>query len=219
MSLTPSNSNVKLWLELSEGSGTTANDSSGEGNNGTISGAVYDKVVNGGYTLNFDGTDDYVDCGDNLEFTNGETITISVWINPDNISNGEEVVAKKYNYGFGMWDTGRLTFAFYPSSGDQIYATAQNIIIASEWQHIVVTYTFGTGSSCKLYRNGVEISGTWKYGTGNVSPPSNNNHLMISPNSGYLGSFFPGQIRQPIILNTTLTASQVKKLYQDTYIN
>jgi len=43
--------NLKLYLPFSEGTGTTAYDYSGEGNNGTISGAVYKKVQDGGYAL------------------------------------------------------------------------------------------------------------------------------------------------------------------------
>ena len=45
-------SNIVLNLPFSEGSGSTAKDYSGEGNDGTISDATYVKVPDGGYALN-----------------------------------------------------------------------------------------------------------------------------------------------------------------------
>ena len=49
--LSPNQDNVKLYLPFSEGSGSTAYDYSGEGNNGTITGATYVKVQDGDYAL------------------------------------------------------------------------------------------------------------------------------------------------------------------------
>lgn len=43
--IVPANTNLKAWYKLDEGSGTTADDSSGNSNTGTISNATYSSSV------------------------------------------------------------------------------------------------------------------------------------------------------------------------------
>ncbi|MEM4973397.1 MAG: LamG-like jellyroll fold domain-containing protein, partial [Candidatus Hadarchaeales archaeon] len=71
---------VGEWL-LNEGSGTTARDSSGNGNNMTISGATWTSGKFGN-ALNFDGVDDYAITPDLRSLFNDESVTISVWFYP-----------------------------------------------------------------------------------------------------------------------------------------
>ena len=52
------------WWKLNEGAGGAANDSSGYGNNGTLVGGPIWAAGQIGGGLEFDGTDDHVDCGD-----------------------------------------------------------------------------------------------------------------------------------------------------------
>jgi len=51
MILSPNDTNCKLYLPFSEGSGTTAKDYSSGSNDGTISGATYTKIQDGSYAL------------------------------------------------------------------------------------------------------------------------------------------------------------------------
>ncbi|MFA5638829.1 MAG: prepilin-type N-terminal cleavage/methylation domain-containing protein [Anaerovoracaceae bacterium] len=85
---------IGRW-SFNEGTGTVAYDSSGYGNNGVLknfnfsdsSGWSNDTPSPGGYSLKFDGSNDYVDCGN---VGNYQEITLSAWIKPtDNgTSNG-----------------------------------------------------------------------------------------------------------------------------------
>ena len=70
---------VAYW-PLDEGGGTTTADASGNGNDGTLNLPGWDSGKFGG-ALNFDGVDDYVDCGNPsiLDFGTGD-FTISAWI-------------------------------------------------------------------------------------------------------------------------------------------
>lgn len=63
---------VACW-NFDEGSGEVAHDQSGNKNDGKIYGAAYVKRGEG-YALEFDGEDDYVDCGNNesLNFLTGD---------------------------------------------------------------------------------------------------------------------------------------------------
>jgi len=65
------------WYPMTIGSGTTLKDYKGS-NDGTISGAVWEKEKTGQYSLDFDGSNDYVAIGD----TGEESVnSICFWIN------------------------------------------------------------------------------------------------------------------------------------------
>ena len=70
---------VGYW-NFDQGSGTIAYDSSGYNNHGTIYGASWTSgKVNG--ALNFDGLNDYVDCGNNETLDPTQGATIEAWVN------------------------------------------------------------------------------------------------------------------------------------------
>ncbi len=80
---------VGYW-KFDEGSGTTATDSSGNGNTGTIYGATW---VDGksGKALSFDGNDDYV-VSTTVNFSTGSADrTISFWVKSSNMAVGNKV--------------------------------------------------------------------------------------------------------------------------------
>jgi len=205
MSLTPSNENVKLWLELSEGSGTTANDSSGEGNNGTISGASWVKIPNGGYALNFDGVDDYVSF-DNIVST---PFSISLWVNPDSGTGVfRSVFETGTNYGLIVYTDRLLTYSSQGGSYIEYISSSEWSNYQNTWIHVVVVFD---GTTEYGYINGnLKVSG--------ARTISSYSYLKLGVGA-WNDKYLDGKIRKPIILNTALTASQVKKLYQDLYIS
>lgn len=84
---------VGVW-SFDEGSGTVVKDSSGYGNNGTLAGTTLPSfvadtphyVVGTGaerYALSFNGTDNYVDCGNNATLQIADVITLEAWIKLD----------------------------------------------------------------------------------------------------------------------------------------
>jgi hypothetical protein len=84
-----------LW-RFDEEVGTTASDSSGNGNNGMLkpTGSEPTWVIGSklGNALSFDGTDDYVDCNNNVgNFYLLDPFTIEAWINSA-LDNSDEVI-------------------------------------------------------------------------------------------------------------------------------
>jgi hypothetical protein len=69
---------VAEW-HLDEGSGPTAVDTSGNGNDGTIYGASWTDGKRG-KGLSFDGTDDYIDCGQGSSLKITGAITVEAWV-------------------------------------------------------------------------------------------------------------------------------------------
>ena len=76
---------VGNWLFYYLKGGNHLHDFSGEGNHGTINGASW-KDGRYGWALEFDGVDDYVDCGDNTGEGEG-AITLSAWVKADSITS------------------------------------------------------------------------------------------------------------------------------------
>lgn len=83
-----------MWL-FNEGNGNTAEDSSGNGNDGKIHGA---KWVDGkfGKALEFDGTDDWVEVAhsNTLGFTKGTSFTITVHFKGTKVVRNNSVMAR-----------------------------------------------------------------------------------------------------------------------------
>ena len=70
-----------MWL-FDEGSGDTADDSSGNGNDGEIFEAEWD-VGRFGKALKFDGVSSYVNCGMDTSLDITDNLTIVAWIKED----------------------------------------------------------------------------------------------------------------------------------------
>jgi hypothetical protein len=180
----------KLWL-----SPTVANnvnpfdDQSGQGNNGTAQGGlstIADTGAGGAYAYDFDGTNDYIDCGDILDGTIGgqdTAVTYSSWMRLDSYSNN--------NNGFGTcwmgkcdaWSSGGFVLnsisgviAFYRhpylSNGSTYLGTdsATSQVPLSTWKHLAVTYSGCETTGCtSIYVDGVAVSiteGINGYGSG-----------------------------------------------------
>jgi len=63
------------------GKGTTLHDRSGCGNDGTIHGASW-AASGDGFALEFDGVDDYVDCGVSPSFAPAKAVSVEAWVYP-----------------------------------------------------------------------------------------------------------------------------------------
>jgi len=71
------------WWRLDETSGTTANDSSGNGNHGTLHGNPQWGPGMIGGALELDGNVDFVECGTSDIFNITEQVTLAAWVKPD----------------------------------------------------------------------------------------------------------------------------------------
>ena len=190
------------------GSGTTWTDLSGEGNNGTISGATYSSSDNGYF--DFDGTNDDVNIGNVL---NQYPITISAWAKTSSTAAGANIVNK---YTAGSANGYRLSFSSEGIGGYYFrdmnnrtnnYDTEYGTVSLNTWYHAVMTVD---SSGIKFYLNASLVgSNGW---TGTAQAPTTTTPLRIGfypYNSG--GFYYDGQISQVSIYNKALTASEVQQ--------
>lgn len=221
------------WWKFDEGTGTTAADSSGNSNTGTLVNSPswtapsnsQIKYANP-YCLTFNGSNNYVSVANNstLNFTTSTTISISLWAYCTNIATTNTMVIKGRtlsvetpNYAFRI-DASKVNF-FYRDSGNTVWQiwTSTNNVSQNSWNHLVVIFTFGVGSSINVFFNGVLQSGSWTSGTGNVTPFVNSEPLWIGADKPIGAStpteIFNGSIDDVRIYNRALGADEVKALY------
>src|SRR3989344_3670008 len=221
---------VGMWtFDGNDMSGNTAIDRSGNGNNGTLTNGPKKVIGKIGQALNFDGVDDYIfvnDPGDSsvLDFDTSSTITMSAWIRKSSLTSYPLIVTKgrsngSYtNYairsGDGTGSERKFSF-FYRNSANtawHVYDTVSNVFEVGNWYHVAVSYTFGTGSSIKMYINGVEMPGGWVAGTGNDAPLVGNFQLWIGDDNA--NSEFHGLIDEVRVYNRALTPAEIRQLYK-----
>jgi len=124
--------NPVAWWKLDD-SGTTASDSSGNGNTGVL---TYDPAWTTGKiggALHFDGEDDYVDfgTGSNLDIS-GDEITISMWAKADVIGAQKHTASRFPCYYIDLLANG--TYSFRLGFADLDGTTA---VSAGTWHHVV----------------------------------------------------------------------------------
>jgi hypothetical protein len=173
------------------------------------------------YSLSFNGTSDYVSCGNQAAVQIGGTaITVEAWIKPVAFGSGywsNNIVDKTYYAGVGMQNygyvlrcggTGQLDFAIGNStSGWFDSPSANSALTTGSWQHVAATYD---GTNIKLYINGTLVkttAQTHSISANTITP------LAIGdadPASVGTGRFFNGNIDEVRIWSTTRTQAQIE---------
>jgi len=176
-------------------------------NTGTIYGTA---SRNGllGYSMDFDGTDDYVTFGDTstLAFMHLTAVfTVSAWIKLDDYTKaGTQTLlataSSSAHNGFALYyDTNndRMEWQYYNGSSATTGNSTVNSMANNEWNHIMYV---GDGTTIDFYLNGVYMSSGQALPTLSVSATS-----TTIPNLGRYQSsgYFGGQIADFEIYNDT----------------
>lgn len=198
---------VGIWL-FNEGKGEEAKDSSGNGNDGNLTGNP--KWVNGkfGKALEFDGVDDYVDVGAG-KFDTISDGTIALWFNHGGTGGVNRVIFGHSKDGsnrspiFVSDSTQKIAFEIIMGGvNHDIYS--DKTVAAGTWYYMAVT--FGT-DGMKMYVDGVQQADkdpiTWGYDDIGTSAEN-----MIGRHLG--GHHFPGIIDEVAIFNVALKEGDIQ---------
>ena len=194
-----------------EGTGneqTNATDYSGYNNNGTVLGAEFNRTggkVGGAYQ--FDGSDDYINCGTNDVFNVGTGgHTFEAWAYPTEMQTDEYHyitaignTASGKQSGIGFRNNGIFHSAY---SAPIIYST-YTIPSLETWYHIVVVHNSGTDY---LY-----VNGDFKESQ-NIVINTNAGKCSVGSHIGYT-SYFNGTLDEVRIYNHSLTSDQIYQNY------
>jgi len=186
------------------GTGTTWTDLVG-GNNGTLTNGPTFDAENGG-SIVFDGSNDYVNCGQNFSITSNNSFSLSVWVSPSSTGSWQGILQRGRNAGdwYGIWQNGsKFIFGI---SGSNL-SSSLNLSVGLIYNVTVTQNTSGR----KLYINGVLDTSTSVYYSG--SDPS----APLTVGSAYYGSeYFNGKIFVALVYNRTLTADEIRQNYLST---
>mgnify|MGYP000548297286 CR=1 FL=1 len=200
-----------LYIPMDRVTDSTVKDYSIYGNDGTIYGATWTKE---GYIrgcLDFDGVDDYLNCGGDHSLDCTNAITISEWLYarsfthegggdfPTSICKGNDYYRVFFNqYG---------TITFRLNNGSYVTATGEEID-TNKWYHIVTTWD---GNLMKIYANGIDVTDDIY----TISPPLQKGlNLIIGDVDITYNRKWNGLIDEVKIYAKALTESEVRAMYE-----
>ena len=200
------------------GIGITWTDLSRSGNSSELKGPTFNSG-NGG-SIVFDGTNDYVEIQNQIQFDQTDPFTLSSWVKSSNginelIINNENIVYTGYRLNINV--NANIEIGLRNSISDDIAIETLNRIYANTWYHIVGTYD-GTRnvSGMKIYINGVEEDTNTISNTLTSSTLSNQQTLLgirrLSPPSDPLR----GNIANVQIYNRALSTIEITQNYNAT---
>ena len=206
---------VGCWL-MNEGSGAKVLDLSGNGNTGSLVADTHFVPGKFGSALDFDGTGDYVDCGNksSLKFGATTNFTIEAWVKSSS-ANGTVVGCVDGGSTLGYivrFLNGRIYIWLDDDVANPYGYLGTATFDDGIWHHLVVTF-YRDGLAIG-YKDGIQI------GTLNISAVGNIDHAVSTKIGAYAIApyvLFTGQIDHVTIYNRALSAQEVRQLYIDPF--
>ena len=220
----PSSLARDLLLEYSytEQASETVKDSSGNGLHGTIKGAQWECDESVGGTLKLDGTDDWIDCGNDARLHLTKEVTLEVMV----LAGGHMIAKSNIHYSSGnynLWVTEdlRLSFGYWDQVGHSKAYYSSDALSQGQWHHLVATYRFRS-HDLQLYVDGRPVAGAWDSQPTGPTPQTSRNKLGIGAavvamsahgdRAGDTRSHFRGSIALVRVFKRALSPSEVRLL-------
>ncbi len=198
---------------FSEGSGLFLGDHSRYRNHGTIHGATWSTDRKPG-CLDFDGDNDYVDCGKAASLDITTAITLEAWIYPHTVGNNriihkglatpDEIYCMLFRAPPYLWfrltDSGGTEHNLFPT--DKTFAL-------NTWHHIMMTYD---GNKMRIFANG-ELS---TEGSEDIFTIGTSTNILNIGRHGNSSEYFNGLIAGVRVLGIARSASGAKARYNAT---
>lgn len=228
----PSFSNLKWVWELSEGTSTTAYDLIG-GNNGTLTnGPTWSKDIPwdgssvkqaNNYSVDFDGTNDYITISDHDDFSFGDStsdspFSISTWVNADNWVKFRILCKVKASaereFIFTSNGNSHPYLYLYDLDGNNIIGRGYGTILnTGQWYHILATYDgSSTATGIKVFVDGVQVDDT-SYNLGTYVAMHNTTSDLEIGGHTLVPDYANGHIKEVAIWDKTLSPNEISSIY------
>jgi uncharacterized protein (TIGR02145 family) len=214
-----SNSNLTNGLVAYYPFNGNANDASGNGNNGTVNGAILsnDRFGNTNSAYNFNGTTDIINCGHNSSLQLTNSLTISTWFRSNGSSiNGEYLISKtttpgNYEYCIAVVDLQSVSQLLAAVGGTNFVEAGIGINpTINIWHHVAATFNFP--GYLIIYYDGTYVDSTVT--TGAILPTAQDLVIgCIRPSGEPTIRYFTGDIDDIRIYNRALTDCEISQLY------
>ncbi len=199
---------LAAYWNFDEGSGNTAFDSTGNGNDGTFVGDPQWVAGQFGGALEFDG-DDYVNCGNGPSLQIQDEITMAFWFQVEAFQNTwEGFLAKgddsyRASRGGGTGNATHMGISGTSVGGGNGWFNGTVIVTGGDWHHFAGTYD---GTAGRIYIDGVlDVESP---GTGQINISSYD--LYIGENAQQTGRFFHGLLDDVRIYSRALSEDEIQ---------
>src|SRR3989339_1099794 len=203
---------------LDEGTGTIAQDTSGNNNIGTLTNGPIWVDGKSGKAVKFDGVNDNISVPNSASLNMGtQDFTITAWANFDELTTARHGIIAKITgdptngpamgYGYMIHVHNNKYLRFSVTGGVNIYRFAQYALTGANvtgWHFVTGTWNAATNTA-KLYLDGLEVASN-SYASGTVGNIDNTNNLVI-------GSTYKGILDEVYIWNRALSANEVLAEY------
>lgn len=204
-----------------------ANDESGAGNNGTVNGATLtqDRFGASNAAYSFDGINDFVIVEDNTSLQSIVDISISGWINLNQLPNSNTLLAGIVTKWFGEFNCGNESdnFALWISNQNEIVGgtneymlypqntiiSPNNIVNSVTWVHL--TFIHNSQQGGKLFINSQLVAQNSLIGE--ICGSTNPLYFGCDNGLGTPNRFFNGEIDDIGLWNRELTEEEIQNLY------
>lgn len=220
--------NLRVHLKLDETSGTSASDSSGNGQTSTLTnGAAFHTGGQIRGCVDLDGTNDFVSVPAQTWSDGASAMTIACWYRPDTLADWKLAVTKYYNSsnfwqlahggsGFGGNNDVLLSINTGTSESTAVYTTG-NVLATGTWVHIVAVFDgslTGNTNRIKFYINGT-LSTTSSGGTTPTSLISSaSDNILVGWRDDSAATYsIDGRMDDIRMYSRALTAGDVSELY------
>jgi hypothetical protein len=187
-------------------------DATGHGRDGTVVGATLVAGIVGANAYSFDGSNDTIDFGANLQYTTGD-FSFSVWLKPVAAQNTWACVFGTHGinggYALQQRDNNTNRYRVQTGSGGVFGATGTDFaLIADIWSHVVITRE---GTVIKGYVNGNHV-----YTDVSVATISNALNFVAGnyTQSGWSG-YYKGEMDELASWSRALSAAEALAIYNE----
>jgi len=177
-----------------------------------------DKLSN--YSIDFNGTDEYIDCGNSSNIDITGALSISFWIKAPNQTQFRGIVSKAVANTTSIVSNSQYNIEVFGTTSKSIRCVVTGVDLKAgtettgtvpsldfdQWQHIVMTWN-GTNEMI-VYNNGTQAATK----TQSSTITSLTDNLFIGKRNRSSGQF-EGKIAQVCIFNYALNSTQVTYLY------
>jgi hypothetical protein len=203
---------VAEW-KFDENTGTTANDSSGNNNTGTLTTSPTWTTGKTGSGVNLSPSNSYVSVADSSSLNITGDLTISTWVKPNAVDSTARLIMGKGNTSattsrqYGMRLSAANQWQAFVYSGSTTYSVADTTTTpsTSRWDQLTVVRD-ATANTLKFYTNGI-LRGSASSVTGSLN--STNNIFAIGREGSSASNYFGGMVDNMRIYNYARTPAQV----------
>jgi hypothetical protein len=203
---------VAEW-KFDENTGTTANDTSGNNNTGTLTNGPTWTTGKTGSGVNLSPSNSYVSVADSSSLNITGDLTISTWVKPNAVDSTARLIMGKGNTSattsrqYGMRLSAANQWQAFVYSGSTTYSVTDTTTTpsTSRWDQLTVVRD-ATANTLKFYTNGI-LRGTASSVTGSLN--STANILAIGREGSSASNYFGGMVDNMRIYNYARTPAQV----------